>query len=58
MLFNESDRSAKNTLKLRSGKTAERWDAETGHVEKIAGDASQIAVELKPYETAFYVMKD
>lgn len=58
MLFNESDRPARNTLKLHSGKTIERWDAQTGQVARIAGDAGQIAVDLKPYETAFYIVKD
>jgi hypothetical protein len=58
MLFNESDHPVANTLKTHPGSTSERWDAQTGHVEKVAGEAGQIAINLKPYETAFYVMKD
>jgi len=58
MLFNESDRPVRNALKHRQAKAVERWDAETGRIEKLTGDAGQIAIDLKRYETAFYVLKD
>lgn len=58
MLFNESDHPVKNTLKHRLAKAVERWDAETGRVEKLSGHAGSITLDLKPYETAFYILKD
>jgi hypothetical protein len=58
MLFNESDHPVRNTLKHRQAKAVERWDAETGRIEKLNGDGGQVAIDLKPYETAFYVLKD
>jgi hypothetical protein len=58
MLFNESDHPVKNALALRrGGSQVVRWDAETGKTAAVAGDAAHIALDLKPYETAFYVVK-
>src|SRR6185312_13312045 len=58
MVFNESDHTVKNTLRHSLGKLVERWDAETGKIEPVTGETGRIALDLKPYETAFYVIKD
>jgi hypothetical protein len=58
MVFNESDHTVKNTLRHSLGKLVERWDAETGKIEPVTGETGRIALDLKPYETAFYVIED
>ena len=58
MVFNESDHTVKNTLRHSLGKLVDRWDAETGKIEPVTGETGRIALDLKPYETAFYVIKD
>lgn len=58
MVFNESDHPVQNALALRAGgSSVERWDANNGQVAPAGGDAGRIALNLKPYETAFYVVK-
>jgi hypothetical protein len=58
MLFNESAQTVKAALKHRLGGTVERWDPDTGKIEKLATQPGRIALDLKPYETVFYVVKD
>jgi hypothetical protein len=56
MLFNESAHPVKNSLSLQVATRVQRWDAETGHIDTLAGKIGNIPVDLKPYQTAFYLV--
>jgi hypothetical protein len=62
LFFNESARAIEHTVTVKAaGKTTEKWDPQTGTVEKAsstwAKGAVTVKVALKPYETELLVVR-